>query len=54
MADESTWVQGKIAVDVKYDMQEIGGREGRKERRRMDIEGKTRGDVENESGTGLG
>lgn len=29
-------------------------REGRKERRRMDIEGKTRGDVENESGTGLG
>lgn len=34
MADESTWVQGKIAVDVKYDMQEIGGREGRKERRK--------------------
>lgn len=31
-----------------------GRKEGRKERRRMDIEGKTRGDVENESGMGLG
>lgn len=53
MADELTWVIRDITVDVECSTQEVGGTAGRKERR-MGIEWKKRGDVENESRMGLG
>lgn len=54
VADELTWVTRDITVDVECSTQEVGGTAGRKERRRMGIEWKKRGDVENESRMELG